>query len=89
MNPGRLRRNEAAMWLDQAAKDQNAAKLLMDAEPSRSVFHSQQAAEKALKAFLSFHQIPFRKTHDLIDLGSQCARSEQGKHRIDLPAACN
>jgi HEPN domain-containing protein len=37
------------------------------------VFHSQQAAEKAVKAFLTYHQVPFRKTHNLTDLGSQCA----------------
>jgi HEPN domain-containing protein len=36
------------------------------------VFFSQQAAEKAVKAFLTFHQVAFRKTHDLADMGSQC-----------------
>jgi HEPN domain-containing protein len=40
------------------------------------VFHSQQAAEKAAKAFLTFRQIPFRKTHDLTDLGSQCVSAD-------------
>jgi HEPN domain-containing protein len=28
-------------------------------------FHAQQAAEKYLKAFLVWHQIEFRKTHDI------------------------
>jgi HEPN domain-containing protein len=37
------------------------------------MFHCQQAAEKALKAFLTFHDQPFRKTHDLASLGKQCA----------------
>ena len=73
MTPGELPRSEAAQWLEEAAKDRNAARALLEVEPSRSVFHSQQAAEKALKAFLTFHQIPFRRTHDLTDLGSQCA----------------
>jgi len=41
-------------------------------EASRSLFHSQQAAEKALKGLLTFGQIAFRRTHDLADLGSQC-----------------
>ena len=36
------------------------------------VFHAQQAAEKALKAFLAWHDIPFRKTHDLTEIGQQC-----------------
>lgn len=31
-------------------------------------FHAQQAAEKALKALLIKHQVPFGKTHDLEDL---------------------
>ena len=73
MTPDDLPREEAAKWLRQAAKDRNAAQVLLEAEPSRSVFHSQQAAEKAAKAFLTFHQTPFRRTHDLADLGSRCA----------------
>lgn len=31
-------------------------------------FHAQQAVEKALKAVLSCHQIPFRRTHDIAEL---------------------
>lgn len=31
-------------------------------------FHAQQAIEKALKAVLTAHQIPFPKTHDLLTL---------------------
>lgn len=73
MTPEESRRDEAARWLAQAWKDLNAARLLASAEPSRSVFHSQQAAEKAAKAFLTFHDVTFRKTHDLNELGGQCA----------------
>jgi HEPN domain-containing protein len=36
------------------------------------MFHAQQAAEKAMKAFLAWHDIPFRKTHNLVELGRQC-----------------
>jgi len=64
MTPDELLRKEAKKWLEQSAKDRVAPRALLDAEPSRSVFHSQQAAEKALKAFLTFHQIKFRKTHN-------------------------
>jgi HEPN domain-containing protein len=32
-------------------------------------FHAQQAVEKALKAVLYAHQIEFRRTHNLTDLG--------------------
>ncbi len=73
MTPEELRRDEADRWLAQAGKDLKAASLLMTPEPSRSVFHSQQAAEKSAKAFLAYHNVPFRKTHDLKELGEQCA----------------
>ena len=76
MTPDELLRNEAAKWLREAAKDRHAAQLLLEPEPSRSVFHSQQLAEKAVKAFLTFRRIEFRKTHDLTDLGSQCASAD-------------
>lgn len=45
MTPNELLRKEAAKWLEQAARDLNAARALANAEASRSVFHSQQAAE--------------------------------------------
>lgn len=35
-------------------------------------FICQQAAEKALKAFLTSRNTSFRKTHDLNELGLQC-----------------
>jgi len=73
MTPEESRRDEAARWLAQARRDFNAARLLASEEPSRSVFHSQQAAEKAAKAFLTVHDVTFRKTHDLNELGGQCA----------------
>jgi HEPN domain-containing protein len=37
-----------------------------------SVFHCQQAIEKALKGYLCWHNISFRKTHSLEELGEQC-----------------
>jgi HEPN domain-containing protein len=73
MTPEQSRRDEAGRWLAQAGKDLNAARLLASPEPSRSVFHSQQAAEKTAKAFLTFHDVAFRKTHNLGELGEQCA----------------
>ena len=70
MTPGELLRREAAKWLEQADKDLTSAEVLVEIEASRSLFHSQQAAEKAIMGFLTFCQITFRKTHDLTDLGS-------------------
>jgi HEPN domain-containing protein len=40
--------------------------------PNGAVFHAQQAAEKALKAFLAWHDLPARPTHDLTELLSLC-----------------
>jgi HEPN domain-containing protein len=37
-----------------------------------AAFRCQQAAEKALKAFLAWHDVPFRKTHDLAEISQQC-----------------
>ncbi|MBC7925141.1 MAG: HEPN domain-containing protein [Bryobacteraceae bacterium] len=54
MTPEELRRDEAVRWCTQARKDLNAARLMASPEPPRSVFHSQQAVEKAAEAFLTF-----------------------------------
>src|SRR5262249_21392840 len=35
-------------------------------------FHCQQAAEKALKAFLTWHDRPFGMVHNLNELGQSC-----------------
>src|SRR5687767_1034441 len=37
-----------------------------------ATFHAQQAAEKALKAFLTWHGRPFAKTHSIAELGRAC-----------------
>ena len=70
-----LLRNTAA-WLRKAQKDMERVERCLAAEPpdvEDALFHCQQAAEKALKAFLTFHDQPFRKTHDLASLARQCA----------------
>jgi HEPN domain/Nucleotidyltransferase domain len=59
-------------WLRRAWLDIRAAEHDMKAEPpplDDVVFHCQQAAEKALKALLAWHDVPFRKTHDLAEIG--------------------
>jgi len=61
-------------WLAKALADLRAADHLLRADPPLSgqvVFHAQQAADKALKAFLAWHDEPFRKTHNLEALGQQ------------------
>ena len=69
MTPDELRHEEVRAWLDRAGRDLRAARLLnTGGAAAESLFHCQQAAEKALKAFLTYHNKTFRKTHDLGDL---------------------
>ena len=74
MMPEKSRREDTAAWLVHAKKDLNAARVLIPIEPSCATFHCQQAAEKSAKAFLTFHEVVFRKTHDMKELGKQCAQ---------------
>ena len=60
--------------LRKASQDQfTIAKLSPDADSPDEVigFHAQQATEKILKAVLSFHDVPYRHTHDLVELIDQ------------------
>ena len=62
-------------WLSKAANDLRGAHIDLDADPpliEDALFHCQQAAEKSLKAFLTGHDTPFKKTHDLDELGRAC-----------------
>jgi HEPN domain-containing protein len=63
-------------WLTIAASDLRAALLLNQASPpvvDQTLYHCQQCAEKTLKGFLTWHEVAFRKTHNLDELGSQCS----------------
>lgn len=60
-----------ADWLKKADEDFGLARHLLDEESvflHAIAFHSQQAAEKYLKALLVFHQREFPKTHDIAEL---------------------
>jgi HEPN domain-containing protein len=66
---------EAKSWLVRAAQDLGAAAHEFKADPpflADIVFHAQQAVEKSMKAFLTWHSTPFRKTHLLEELGESC-----------------
>lgn len=64
---------EHERWLRIVKEDLAAAKLLLKGELFSSVtYHSQQAAEKSLKAFLVFKNRPIIKTHDLLKLLELC-----------------
>ena len=55
-------------WLHKADLDIKAAEALLTQAPPLpypSCFHSQQAAEKYLKAYLTRHQVEFPKSHNI------------------------
>jgi HEPN domain-containing protein len=87
MTPDEWRRNEAHRWLAVAARDLHAARLLASEEPPAALFHCQQAAEKSAEAFLAFHDVAFRRTHDLNELASQCIALNADLAPILLEAA--
>jgi len=72
MTPEQLRLEATRAWFDRARHDLRSAKLLIAGEEyAEALFHCQQAAEKAVKGFLTF-QRPFAKTHDLSELSPDC-----------------
>jgi len=66
-------------WIKKAADDELNAKSILthrDGAPSGVCFLSQQIAEKYLKALLVFHQKPFLKVHDLLDLETRLLETQ-------------
>lgn len=74
-------RRLVAGWLAKAEDDLRVARLLI-AEENRlnaaGAYHCQQAAEKALKAWLTARNVVFPKTHDLETLLHLCRPGEAG-----------
>jgi HEPN domain-containing protein len=66
-----------AEWLSKADDDLALAESALDrAAPIcwAAAFHAQQAAEKCLKALLTWHEIEYGKTHDIGYLLDLCAQ---------------
>lgn len=81
MPPDSARVAETRAWLSKAARDLRAAEVLLASNPpllGEVAFHCQQAAEKTLKGFLTWHDTPFGKTHDLAVVGGLCVGIDQG-----------
>lgn len=69
--------NEIAReWVEKAENDYDAAELTLHGRETPIVdavcFHSQQCAEKYLKAFLQDHLVRFERRHELIPLLELC-----------------
>ena len=72
-DPARVEDTRA--WFVKLSNDLRAAETDLKASPpllEDVLFHCQQATEKAMKALLTWHDRPFRKTHDLVEIGAQC-----------------
>ena len=77
-------------WLAKARLDVRGAEVDLAASPplcGDAAFHCQQAVEKALKAFLTWHDRPLRKSHDLVELGSQAVQLEPSLESLLRAAA--
>ena len=73
MTPSLFRLDETRAWLVRAEEDLAAADLLTGPATLRSaLFHCQQAVEKSMKAFLTWHEKPFPRTHNLTVLSDFC-----------------
>lgn len=73
------KRELVKQWLQKAFHDMIAARSLSQLEPAVmdvAIYHCQQAAEKAVKAFLVFRDQEPGRTHDVDRLLEQSARLE-------------
>ena len=75
--PEQVKAEIVRQWIRKAQTDLAAAEVLILRDPPLpypACFHAQQAAEKYLKAFLTWQQVEFPRTHalgELLDLVSQ------------------
>ncbi|WP_447972355.1 HEPN domain-containing protein [Nitrospira sp. Kam-Ns4a] len=63
---------DARRWFLKARDDLRAGDAVLNIDPplvEDALFHAQQATEKAVKGFLVWHGVAFRKTHDLREVG--------------------
>lgn len=83
------KRDTVSTWLVKAQRDLNVAqKLSSDEDPDldAAIYHCQQAAEKAIKAYLVFQDQRFEKTHDLEVLAGLAQPYEIGFSNLIKPA---
>lgn len=76
-------------WINKALEDMRVAEHEVELGKSEMVtgavcFHSQQAVEKLLKAFLISHNVDFSRTHDVAYLLTLCSEVEPQFSEIDL-----
>jgi len=77
----KARPDEVEAWLRKASADLAAARILAahsSLVSGPAAFHCQQAAEKALKAFLVSQSVAFERVHSLVYLMDLCEEREPG-----------
>jgi HEPN domain-containing protein len=70
---------EIQLWLLKSQQDLAVAQLLIEKQHNYlgiAVYHCQQCVEKGLKAYLTYHDVLFKKTHDLTVLVRLCMEFE-------------
>lgn len=76
-------------WQERAERDLAVAQQVLTSTPpfpDMAVYHTQQAAEKSLKAYLTAYGAAFRRTHDLVELLAEC-RALDSRFAPFAPAA--
>jgi HEPN domain-containing protein len=66
-------------WLLKAAHDIESSELLFAENKDLidiAIYHTQQCAEKSLKAFLAYKELDLEKTHNLIILVNMCMKHD-------------
>ncbi|MEG8946758.1 HEPN domain-containing protein [Rosettibacter firmus] len=78
--PSEKKREIILRWFKKAESDLKVVQHLIstDEPPTDALcFHCQQAIEKYLKAFLTFHDIRVQKTHDMKSLINLCVNQDK------------
>lgn len=87
---GDVRQELLRSWLTKAGNDLRSAKLLGSADDElldAAIYHCQQAAEKAVKAYLVGRGVTPEKTHDIRNLTIQAAVYEPRFNELVAKAA--
>jgi HEPN domain-containing protein len=73
------KRIEINQWLIKSKHDIGSAYVLINNEEpffDTALYHCQQAVEKTLKAYLTYKDVEFEKTHNLVALTDMCLELE-------------
>lgn len=77
------------LWLLKAKHDLYVAEKIAETNEALDVAigHTQQCAEKSLKAFLVYHKTTIQRTHDLVKLLALCSAIDKEFQHLNIEAA--